>query len=421
MILKPVFKNSFLKNVLTLLTGTTLAQAIPVLTTPILTRIYSPDEIGIYTIFFATVNIVAIVSSGRLEQAILIPKYKKNSFDVLKLSLVFSLCVCLFLLLLIIFFKKRLLNILGLESINNGIYLIPITACFLGIFQIYNYWLNRNDHYTSISKGKIIQGGITAIISISLSIFNTFGLILGRAGGVLFSSLFVVYAAKKLSPKIFPFNRSSLMSSLKKNKDFPLYTMPNAVLNAVSNNLPLYLLEFFYSAKITGFYSWSVRIIQGPMGMLTASIQQVFFRNASEFYNNEGDLYSLTIKLYKRLFLIGIFPYTFIFFFAPDIFAFFFGKEWRIAGEYTSYLIPWFFVMFLNSPVSSLILILKKQKAYFMFEIALFTFRGLSLFVGYYFFNQAKYSIILYGATGLIFNLMLLFILIRISKNASRK
>ena len=234
------------------------------------------------------------------------------------------------------------------------------------------------------------------------------------------SSLYIIFVSRKFSPKVFPVRRDSLRVSLNENKEYPLYAMPNAVLNAISNNLPLYLLEFFYSAKITGFYSWAVRIIQGPMGMLTASIQQVFFRNASELYNNKGDLYSLTVKMYKRLFLIGIVPYIFIFFFAPDIFSFVFGKEWRIAGEYTSYLVPWFFVMFLNSPVSSLILILKKQKAYFMFEIALFAFRGLSLFAGYYFFKQAKYSIILYGAVGLLFNLLLLFILLRISKNASK-
>ncbi len=197
--------------------------------------------------------------------------------------------------------------------------------------------------------------------------------------------------------------------------------MPNAVLNAISNNLPLYLLDYFYTSKITGFYSWSVRIIQAPMGMLTSSIQQVFFRKASQLYNEKGDIYSLTLKMYKRLILIGILPYTVLFFFAPEIFSIIFGQEWKIAGEYTTYLIPWFFIMFLNSPISSLVLILQKQKIYLLFEIILFILRGSALYLGYYYFKQAKYSIILYGLVGLIFNLFLFLFLLKISKNATRK
>lgn len=248
------------------------------------------------------------------------------------------------------------------------------------------------------------------------------GLVLGRFISVLLSSLYLFTTSRKKSPKLLPLKSSELKKILKNNKDFPLYTMPNAALNSISNNLPIYLLESFYSAKITGFYSWSVKIIQGPMGMISSSIQQVFFRKASQLYGEKGDLYSLTKKMYKRLFLIGILPYLIIFIFAQDIFAFVFGEQWRVAGEYTTYLIPWFFVMFLNSPISSLVLILNKQKTYLIFEVLLFIFRGASIFFGYYYFKEAKISIILYGIVGgLVFNLTLLFILLKISKNASRK
>jgi len=308
-----------------------------------------------------------------------------------------------------------------LSSLSNWILLIPISSFFLASFQTYNYWLNRNDNYISISKGKVLQGVVTGFVQVTSSILGSLGLVLGRFLSLLLSSLYLFIASRKKSPKLLPLKSEELKKTLKKHKDFPKYTMPNAALNAISNNLPIYLLENFYSAKITGFYSWAVKIIQGPMGMISSSIQQVFFRKASELYNKNGNLYALTLKMYKRLFLIGIIPYVIIFIFAQDLFGFIFGSEWRIAGEYTSYLTPWFFVMFLNSPISSLVLILNKQKVYLIFEILLFVFRGLSLFVGYFYFNEAKASVILYGIVGLAFNIILLFILLKISKNASRK
>ncbi len=155
-----------LKNVITLLNGTVLAQAIPILISPILTRIYTPDEIGVYTIFFATVNILAIFSSGRLEQAILLPKHKKDSFNVVKLSICFSLIVCMFSLIFLILFKNKISSFLGLDPISNWILLIPITSVFLAAFQIYNYWLNRNDKYvnTFCAKGKLTLNRISNAI-----------------------------------------------------------------------------------------------------------------------------------------------------------------------------------------------------------------------------------------------------------------
>lgn len=411
----------FLKNVLTLLSGTVLAQAIPILISPILTRIYTPDQIGVYTIFFTTVNILAIFSTARLEQAVLIPKHKKDSYNVVKLSLTFAVIVSVFVLFLLLVLKNPISSLLGLESLSNWILLIPISSFFLAAFQTYNYWLNRNDNYLSISKGKVYQGVISGFVHVTCSILGSLGLVLGRFLSVLLSSIYLFFASRKKSPKLLPVNKKELKNTLITHKDFPLYTMPNAALNSISNNLPIYLLESFYSAKTTGFYSWAVKIVQGPMGMISSSIQQVFFRKASQLHSENGNLYTLTKTMYKRLFLIGIIPYLFVFIFAQDLFGFVFGEEWRVAGEYTSYLIPWFFIMFLNSPISSLVLILNKQKTYLIFEILLFVFRGLSIFIGYYYYKEAKISIILYGAVGLVFNFVLLFILLKISKDASKR
>ncbi|WP_168800724.1 lipopolysaccharide biosynthesis protein [Psychroserpens sp. NJDZ02] len=412
--------NKILKNVLTLLSGTALAQAIPVLISPILTRIYSPSEIGVYTIFFATVNILAILSTGRLELAILIPKHKKDSYSILKLSLAFSVIISAISLLILLLFKKSIGNILGLQSISNWILIIPLTSLFLAAFQTYNYWLNRNDIYFAISKGKVLQGVIMGFIQVTCSILGSLGLLLGRVLSVILSSLFLVFTSRKKSPKLLPINKNELKNSLRENKDFPLYTMPNAVLNSFSNNLPLYLLENLFSAKITGFYSWSVRIIQAPMGMIIGSIQQVFYREASKKHNEKESLYSITFKTAKYLFFIGLIPYIFIYFFAPQIFAFVFGEKWRVAGEYTKYLIPWFFLVFINSPISSLVLILGKQKPYFIYELFLFIFRGIALYLGYRLYNDPKYSIIFYGIVGFVFNFILLFILLNLSKNSNK-
>ena len=84
--LKP--KSEFSRNVLTLMTGTTIAQAIPITISPILTRIYTPEDFGVFALFVAIVGFIAVIASGRYEQAIMLPKYDKYAINIFTLSLI---------------------------------------------------------------------------------------------------------------------------------------------------------------------------------------------------------------------------------------------------------------------------------------------------------------------------------------------
>lgn len=57
--LKP--KSEFSKNVLTLITGTTIAQAIPIAISPILTRIYTPEDFGVFALFVSLVGFISVI------------------------------------------------------------------------------------------------------------------------------------------------------------------------------------------------------------------------------------------------------------------------------------------------------------------------------------------------------------------------
>ena len=67
-------KSTYAKNVLTLMTGTGLAQAIPIAISPILTRIYTPEEFGVFALYMAIASILTVLVTGRYEMAILLPK-----------------------------------------------------------------------------------------------------------------------------------------------------------------------------------------------------------------------------------------------------------------------------------------------------------------------------------------------------------
>lgn len=72
-------RSPYARNVITLMTGTGLAQAIPVAISPILTRLYSPEDFGVFALYLATVSIVSVLVTGRYELAIFPPKRDRDA------------------------------------------------------------------------------------------------------------------------------------------------------------------------------------------------------------------------------------------------------------------------------------------------------------------------------------------------------
>lgn len=203
---------------------------------------------------------------------------------------------------------------------------------------------------------------------------------------------------------------------LKKYKDFLIFGTSITTLNNSSNQLPIILLQSLYSLQSAGIYSWANRIIQMPTGLITQAINQVFYQEVSQKISEKKPILNLVKSTTKKLFFIGIIPYAIIFLIAPQIFGFIFGEKWTLAGEYTRCLIPWLFISFLNSPISSVISAYGKQKMHFYNEITLLILRFSSLFLGYLIWKDPFISVLLFGVVGFIYSIYMYFYLLKIVK-----
>ena len=99
-------KSEFNRNILTLMTGTTIAQAIPIAISPILTRIYTPEDFGIFAIFLAITLIIGSIANGRYELAIMIPKKDEDAINIFALGFIITTFISLLLLVLVLIFQK---------------------------------------------------------------------------------------------------------------------------------------------------------------------------------------------------------------------------------------------------------------------------------------------------------------------------
>jgi O-antigen/teichoic acid export membrane protein len=198
--LKP--KSDFSRNVLTLMTGTTIAQAIPIAISPILTRIYSPEDFGIFALYMSIVSIIATMATGRYELAIMLPKKDEDTLNIMALSIIIVFFVSFLTFLIVFFFNAQITDFLGNTAISYWLYLVPISVLLTGVYQSLNYWFNRKKVYKTLAKNRIIQSSTTSITNLSLGFAGV------GSSGLILSSVFGQGVVTALLSKFFFKNNS---------------------------------------------------------------------------------------------------------------------------------------------------------------------------------------------------------------------
>ncbi len=359
--LKP--KSEFSRNVLILMTGTTIAQAIPIAISPILTRIYTPEDFGVFALFIAITSIFGSIANGRYELAIMLPKKDEDAINIFALGFIITCVISLFLLLIIVLFNDYITILLKNKDIGVWLYFIPITVFFTGLWNILNYYNNRKKQYKDLAKATIIKSITTAIIQLSVGFIKqgAIGLISGQIISQFFANTKLLKNILKDKILISRISKVKIIALAKKYKDFPKYSMWAGLANTSSTNFTNILISSFYSVVTLGFYSLVQRVLGMPSSLIGNAIGQVFFQQAIKEKQETGKATVSFNNTIKKLSIIGFPAFTVLFFIIEDLFAFVFGEEWRIAGTYAQIVIPLFFIRFVVSPLTIMNVIFEKN------------------------------------------------------------
>jgi O-antigen/teichoic acid export membrane protein len=355
-------KSEFGRNVLTLMTGTTIAQAIPIAISPILTRLYSPEDFGLLALFTAIVSVFGSIANGRYELAIMLPKKDEDAINIVALGFIITVSISLILLVIVIFFNNYFTKLLKNDDIEIWLYFIPITVFFIGFFNILNYFNNRRKNYKDIANAVILKSVISAIIQLSIGFVKSgaTGLISGQIVSQMFANLRLLKNIIKDKILIKKINKDKIIALAKRYKDFPKFSMWAILANTLTRSLTNILISFFYSVATLGFYSLVQRVLGMPSALIGSSIGQVFFQQATKEKQQTGKAINAFNATVKKLIIIGLPSFGLLFFIVEDLFAFVFGEEWRIAGEYARILIPYMFVNFIVGTISIVNIVFEK-------------------------------------------------------------
>ncbi len=415
----------FLRPVATLMTGTILAQTVVYASRPLLTRLFSPEEFGSLGFFAGVVAVIASVSTGKYEDALVLPRddHQASSLGVAAALVTIAMAGAVTVL---VPFRDAIAPFVSSAEAIDLLVLVPVSVLFVGLARISDAWLTRKEVFKSVARGRVVHAFTTvpAQAGGGLGGLGAIGLVGGLVAGQVVQALYYGAASVRLwieEGLVAPTIRE-IRQAASRYRRFALFGAPATTLNTASVQLPALMLLFFFDASVLGNYAVGYSALAVPLTLFGSAVSQVYFVRATAA-RREGTLPVLTSEVFRRLVAVGLYPIVAVAVAGPELFRFVFGASWSAAGTYAAYLSPWVFFVFASSPLSKLLDIFERQRALLLFNAVLLVTRGGALISGGVTGN-ADLAIGLFGAAGAVMWLahtvwMLRLASVRISSVAS--
>lgn len=378
-------QGGFLKAVSVLVGGTAFAQLLTIITLPIITRLYTPEQFSVFAIYVSMLGILGAICCLRFEIAIPIPEDKQEAISLSVLAILSNIIFSILLCLVIFLFSKPLLTWMGKIEILDYIWWLPVGVFFTGLFTTFQYWATRQKQYNIIAKTSVIQSGVGSITQIVSGLlgYGVLGLIFGQ---VVKSSAGMIKLAKNFYQDCSQFikkeNFSNLKSVFKKNIQFPKYSVWDALANTASIQLPVMMIALLSMGGEAGFLMLAMQLLAIPMTFIGRAVSQVYLAEAPAKVES-GEIGEFTVKVLENLLLIGINALIIIGILSPLLVKHVFGQQWADMGIIISWMIPWFVFQLIASPISMIMQISLKQKESFILMIFGLSLKLFVLYITY--------------------------------------
>jgi O-antigen/teichoic acid export membrane protein len=379
-------KNStFVKDTAILTIGTVLAQGVSTLSMPVVSRLYSPADFGVLAVFGAVSSIVSTAITLRYETSILLPKEEKESISLVELSLVLVAIFGLLSGAVAWFLPDSIRKVIGVLALGGWFPIAVLNSVGLALLAIGITWLNRNRKYGRMAQLRVIHTVAFAVMAISLGFYGiTDGLLLSQIVSLTIVSAFVLNNFSSLK---FHWNRKPLYAVAIKHISAPKFLLPTALLDTVTQQLPVLLITAWFTSESAGQFSMAWRILAIPSSLVGSAVGQVFLQRFVNVWPDAVAAQRLLFRTWKTLFLVGVVPFLLVMLFGQQFFTFVLGPAWSESGRIAAVIAPMLLAMLISSPTSGIFLVLGLQRLSLFFGAAFLIYRTLCIYLGLRFGN----------------------------------
>lgn len=398
------------KNYLTVSSGVAFGQALSFLVMPVLSRYYSTESFGVMGTFVSVASILGTMATLQYGVALMLPKRDTEAANVFLLGSGAVVVTTLLVSLVLVLFPDGCCALLKAPG-NIFLVLLPLFVMFNGTNQMLIGWSVRRKQFKANSASQVVRSfTVNSVQVVGGTVLPTGGMLAtGAVLGEIGSCLNLGYLFWKNETRFFArcYSKDWMKQLAKAYYDFPLFSTPQNLLNAVSQGLPVLLLGHYHGIAAAGLYAFGIRLVQAPLSLLLNPLRQVLFQKFCEVQNKGVSVLPLFRMTTLGLLAVILVPMVLGIFFMPEIFALFFGEKWRIAGDFARWMLVWLCIGFCNVPSVLIARILRMQHQMLLFDILALCLRTIILVLGGLFLSD-KETVAAFCLLGALLNLVLI-------------
>ena len=372
----------FAENVATLSIGTAVAQAVSLAAAPIITRLYTPAEIGVVGLFTSFLSVAAVATSLKYELGIISAADDVEAAQLTWASVMFCLpatLVCTALMFAAIHFGW-----LGFDQLPlYAIWIFIPTLALTGIYTALRYWSIRDQRFALVSGTFVAQHASRSVVQTGLGIASagTGGLLLGEGVGRALSAAALLRrewkSVRRWRGQSSP---GALREALRRHRELPQYSLVSSLIDTLAANLTIPLLIALYGAHAGGEYGLVLKVLSVPVALIASSVADAFHSRLAICTRETPDqALSLFLRTAAGLFLLALGPAAILAFGGEKLFGLVFGGQWATAGFLAAISVPWFVSQFVVAPISRVVFVLRGQESKLIYDIVLLV----SIFAAY--------------------------------------
>lgn len=366
----------------TLAGGSAAGQAVIIVASPVLTRLYSPGDFGLLAIYAAMISMCGVMASLHYQLAIPIPRTDKAAASVALLAILLTLASAVLLALLSNPLGRPIANVLNAPALIDYFWLVPIGVAFFSLYQVLTYWAIRKRAFGRLARTKLSQALSATAIQIAGATAGPPALLIGQAAGQGVGSVSLgELALKNNHDKFLHLRLRHLAWAARRYIRFPLYSSWGGLFNTAGQSVPPLMFAGFFSMATAGHYMLAHRVLALPMTLVGRAIGDVFFSGAAEA-RRLGTLPALIRNVHCNLAHIAMPPALVLLVAGPELFSLAFGDSWKVAGIYAAWMAPWIYLAFLTAPLTSLFSVLEKQPQGLVFQVVQLLVRAAAIVIG---------------------------------------
>jgi len=347
-------RGRLLRQVGVLVLGSGVAQAIALACSPLVTRLYSPNDYAVITVFLAMTGVLLPFACGRYEVAIVVAGTDRHASALTALSFVVATIGALAVLVPVVVMWDEINEFLGCTELGRWVIAVPVMVLLGAYAMVGRYVANRRSAYRLISQYLVGQAAVSVALNLLLGYLGmgANGLLLANVTSVVLGTGWLLWSLRDDMSFALRGDLPAIKHVAHKYRDFPIFNATSTVLDALTLAMPVFFVARIMSQETLGQYGFMMRVAQAPFAIIGGAVTQVHLKHLSDLLRSGSPATPYLWKITLLLAAIALPPTVISVLWAPDLFALVFGSPWRRAGDLLAILMPAIGLQFIASALS---------------------------------------------------------------------